>query len=424
MLKSLILREEQPGTLHVLICYAMSLYLLADIASGFTVLQLGIDLKISLLYKLPLFCTLLLLLLTLNAKYFLYMMVLFFVLTLSPTIQLLSRTDAALFIADFSRATKLLMPMSVFLYFGLMAQRWPQFSEYWIKRILLCNFTILCFNLIIGLLGFGRPSYVLGEDETAGSNGFIYAANELGATIVVLFCFALHMCWNHYKRWYWLAAILSLFAGITVATKTAMLASFLIVFIIPLANERERFFKFTKLKAAIFIPASTVLTIVIIMIADLLKSIGLYERVMWVFNQKGIVGIIWSDREKFAKDILEVYFNSLEFWQQIIGVGSSGIAVYIPRKYAAEIDLIDTLMWFGFFGAFLCLFFYISIFVKAAINFRNATCLYSPAVLVGSFILLMLSQLSGHIWISGTLGISLGAFASLLWLDERREVSQ
>ncbi|WP_462164575.1 O-antigen ligase family protein [Pseudoalteromonas xiamenensis] len=402
----------------------MSVYLLADVAAGFTVIQLGIDLKLSLLYKLPLTILVLILVLFMDVRYFVGLCGLLFLLLLGPVCQLIATTNSASFINDFSNVYKIIMPIAIFVYFGLLSISWKSFVAKWLERILISNFSILCFNLMLGALGFGRSSYQLRDDETAGSNGFIYAANELGATMVVLFSFMLHVCWNYYRRWYAVLALFTVLCGLLVATKTAMLAAILLVFVIPLANERERFFKMTALKLYMLVPMIVGVGVIALLINDLLQALGLYDRFMWILSQKGILGIILSGRDEYARELFVVYIDYLDFWQQAVGVGTAGIAEFLPIKYSAEIDAIDVLAYFGFLGLIICFCFYFLTFVKAAMQFTKYNAVYSPCVVVGTFILLFLAQLSGHVWISGTLGISLGCFVSLLWVDlEKRSDS-
>ncbi len=417
MLKHFFSNDDGPSYADKLCVFMMSLYLLADVAAGFTVLQLGVDLKLSLLYKLPLTGLVLLLVLKLDPRYFIFLCILLAMLLMGPVFQLLSYADTFFFITDFSNVYKILMPMSIFIYFGLLAARWGGFTRKWLERILISNFAILCFNLFLGALGFGRSSYQLRDGETAGSNGFIYAANELGATMVVLFSFMLHMCWNYKRKWYIVFSLFTVLCGLLVATKTAMLAAVALVFIVPILNERERLFKMTKLKLFTLIPMSCAIAVIVYVINDLLMALGLYDRIMWVLSQKGVLGIILSGRDEYAKELLVVYVEYIEFWQQLVGIGTAGIAEFIPIKYSAEIDAIDVLVYFGFTGLFICFSFYFFTFIKALKQCVRPESIYSPAVLAGTFILLFLSQLSGHVWISGTLGISLGCFVSLLWVD-------
>lgn len=420
MLKQFFVSNELPSLAHKLCLLMMSMYLLADIAAGFTVIQFGINLKLSLLYKLPLTVLVLILVLLLDARYFVALCGLLILLLTGPILQLATKADGATFVDDFSNAYKMLMPVFIFVYFGLLSMRWKSFAAKWLERILISNFAILCFNLMLGALGFGRSSYQFRDGETAGSNGFIYAANELGATMVVLFSFMLHICWNYHRKWYVVFSAFTALCGLLVATKTAMLAAMLLIFIIPLVNERERFFKLTKLKVYTLVPLTIVVAALIFLITDLLQALGLYERIMWVLSQNGILGIMLSGREEYARELLVVYVEYLSFWQQIVGVGAGGIAEFLPIKYGAEIDAVDVLAYFGFVGLLICFGFYLFTFIKAIMQFIKPTSVYSPSVVAGTFILLFLAQLSGHVWISGTLGISLGCFVSLLWVDNEK----
>ncbi|MFC3033106.1 hypothetical protein ACFOEE_11285 [Pseudoalteromonas fenneropenaei] len=416
-----LMKNNNPSILHSIVMLLLSFYLLADVVSGFAVLQLNIDLKISLAYKLFLTLILLFLIFVLNFSYILFFLVILSYYLLAPALQVLKGSDIAFFVSDFSNVVKILMPFIVFVYIGLMSERYYHFTSKWVERALFSNFIILCGNLVIGLMGFGRPSYELRDGESAGTNGFIYSANELGATMVVLFCFALHLCWNRKPKFYWLAAAGSLLAGVAVATKTALLATFLIIFLVPIFNERERFLSLTKLKFAMFAPALALTSVFVIMIVDFLNALGLYDKFVWVLDQKGVLGIILSGRDLYAKEILQVYFYQLELWQQVIGVSSAGIAQFIHIKYSAEIDSVDILAWFGVVGLFICLSLHLYLFIKAWVQFRSPSSLYSPCVALGLSILFCLSQLSGHVWMSGTLGVSLGLFASLLWFDKPQQ---
>ncbi len=340
-------------------------------------------------------------------------------LLVSPVAELFRLPVPEYFIADFSAIIKVLMPLIVFLYFASIYQVNTAFVEKWVKFALCSNFTILLLNLAVGAMGFGRPSYALANDETAGSNGYIYAANELGATLIVLFGFVLHVFWNNYRKYYIAMAILASLCGVLVATKTAMLAAILLVFLIPLFNERQVFFRLTWLKMKLLVPAVILVITLVIFIVDFLKGLGLYERIMWVLSQKGIIGVIWSGRNEFSADLLSIYAHQSTFFQQVFGQGGGGVAEHVGIKYSAEVDAVDTLVWFGFMGLLICLAMPFYFIRRAAKTFLNSDSLYAPCVLLVNLLLLFLSQLSGHVWMSGTLGISLGLLNALLLLENK-----
>ncbi|WP_057830667.1 O-antigen ligase family protein [Colwellia sp. TT2012] len=416
------IHEQRVVFCHYIIVWMLSFYLLADIASGFFVLQLGIDLKISLLYKMVLFVCLLLMIARYQFNVFIVLLSIITLLLVSPVAELFRLPVAEYFIADFSAVIKILMPLTVFMYFASVYQVNSVFVEKWLKFALFSNFTILLVNLAVGALGFGRPSYALANDETAGSNGYIYAANELGATLIVLFGFVLHMFWNHYRKYYIVMAVLTLLCGVLVATKTAMLAAILLIFLVPLFNERQVFFRLTWLKIKLLVPATILVITLIIFIVDFLKGLGLYDRMMWILSQKGIIGVIWSGRNEFSAELLNIYVYQSTLFQQVFGQGGGGVAEHVGIKYSAEVDAVDTLVWFGFMGLLICLampFYFIG---RAAKIFLNTDSLYAPCVLLVNLILLFLSQLSGHVWMSGTLGISLGLLNALLLLENTKSI--
>lgn len=407
---------------HHIIVWMLSFYLLADIASGFFVLQIGIDLKISLLYKMVLFVCLLLMIARYQFNVFIVLLSVISLLLVSPVVELFRLPVIEFFVADVAAVIKILMPLSVFIYFASVYRVNSAFVEKWIKFGLWSNFTILLTNLAVGAMGFGRASYTLSNDETAGSNGYIYAANELGAALIVLLGFALHMFWNRYRKYYIGMALLTLLCGVLVATKTAMLAAFLLVFLVPLFNERQVFFRLTWLKMKLFVPAFILLVTLIIFIVDFLKGLGLYDKMVWVLSQKGVVGVIWSGRNDFSADLLSIYVNQSTLFQQIFGQGGGGVAEHVGLKYSAEVDAVDTLVWFGFFGLLICLAMPIYFIRRAAKTFLNGDSIYAPCVLLVNLLLLFLSQLSGHVWMSGTLGISLGLLNALLLLEDKKTI--
>jgi hypothetical protein len=343
-------------------------------------------------------------------------------LLISPVAELFRLPKVAFFIADFASVIKILMPLIVFVYLNAIYQFVPRFTEKWIKLALWSNWGILVANLLVGALGFGRSSYVLSDDSTVGSNGYIYAANELGATLIVLFGFSLHTTWNNFRKYYVAMAILTLVCGVLVTTKTAMLAAFLLIFLIPIFNERKVFFNLTYLKIKLILPALIFLVLLIIFIVDFLKGLGLYDKMVWVLSQKGVIGVIWSGRDEFSQDLISVYLHKSTLFQQIFGQGSGGVTEHLGTKYAAEVDAVDTLVWFGFSGLFICLMMPIYFIRRAAKTFLNSNSLYTPCVLLVNLLLLFLSQLSGHVWMSGTLGISLGLLNALLLLENKKSI--
>lgn len=96
--------------------FMISFYLLADMLTGFSILYLGVDLKISLLYKTPLFFLLLVLTFRLNAiRVLVFIALLFFSLS-GPLYTVFKTGEAEYFAQDIVSLIKLYTPFLVLLF--------------------------------------------------------------------------------------------------------------------------------------------------------------------------------------------------------------------------------------------------------------------------------------------------------------------
>ncbi|QYJ74039.1 O-antigen ligase family protein [Shewanella sp. FJAT-52076] len=411
--------------LHYLVMVMMCAYLLADMMSGFTQIYMGLDLKISLIYKTPLFALLLLLIARYHLGWAVGLLVTLMLLLIGPTAAFYRHVNIGLFFADFGYVVKLLMPITVVLYFGQLYRFAPDFAFRWGKRILWSAFAILCFNFVLASIGIGKGTYQLEDDETAGSTGLIYAGNELGAAFLVVFGYALHQIWNSGRFYvYLLASAITLGCGLLVATKTTMLAAVLLVTFIPIVNERQHLFRLTWLKIKILSPFVLAVVALVILIADLLEAIGLYDRIVWFYEQRGLIGILWSGRDQFLSQMIHIYLAQSSLFEQIFGQGIFVGELHPFGKASAEVDTVDALMWFGFLGLTVCLAFYSWSFVKSLSRLTVSGSSFGPYLALSNGLLILLSQLSGHIWFSGTLGIVFGVMNSLIWFEFSRNVEK
>ncbi|WP_394146933.1 O-antigen ligase family protein [Shewanella atlantica] len=405
--------------LHHMVMWLMAGYLLADMISGFSLMKLGIDLKFSLIYKTPLFGLLLLLIGRYRFKLMLAILGLIVILMIAPVISYLKFVQPAMFFFDFGYVIKLLMPMTIFTYFYVMSKEAPVWSYRWAKTILWACFLSLSLNFVFASLGMGQGTYNTGGGNTAGSTGFIYAGNELGSTFLVIFGYALHKVWNDRPRYLYLVlGMFTIFCGLLVATKTTMLAALILVIMIPIANERQNLFRFTKFKAKLIVPLVIALVILVISLFEILDSIGLLGRFEYFYKQRGVIGIIWSNRDVFIAELMSIYMHQSSVIEQLFGQGIAIGLKHSVGKGSAEVDFVDLLIWFGFIGLSLCLAFYSFLIGLSAKLTLRAKSIHAPAIFLINGLLFMLSALSGHIWISGTLGISVGVINGLLWYEK------
>lgn len=409
--------------LNYLVLLAVGFLMWVDAATGamqYYGLPLGF---LSIAYKTPLIMIMLLTVATVSRSYLVIILTFLLLMMIGPLSQFLVRPKPSFLFNDLSLILKVLTPLIAFFYFRLMIKLYPAMSGPLLVRAFWLNFSAVATNLLLGIAGFGYPSYAGGVDGGGiGVNGFYVAGNELGACFLLLFGFVLHYIWNNKaKRYYLLMALATLFAGLSIATKTAMLASFLLVFSIPLFNERENLFRLTKLKLAVFIPMLIGAGITAFFIVELLQAIGLYQKFVWIVQEKGVLTLVLSGRDEFAKQVLDGFRIMADTYHYITGIGTSGISEIYSSKYKAEVDPVDIFVVFGFIGCFVCL---ASLTVLNAGAFKSLTKgnHFAPVIVTVNLILLVLIFVSGHILYSGMLGILWGMLNSMAFLKPQTEV--
>lgn len=240
------------------------------------------------------------------------------------------------------------------------------------------------------------------------------AGNEVGGVFVVAFGYMLHVFWNNKTRKeYILLALFTVFCGVSITTKTAIMASVLLIFLIPIVNERHRLYKITLLKLQMFTPLIVICAVTMILVAEVLQSLGLYERMMHAYSQTDIITTLLSGRNLYVKDSLSLVLANSSLFEQVFGHGIL-LSYYTDKAGITEVDSVDTYISFGLFSLLIVSSFYIYVLYMAHKQTISSDNFFSPFVFLASLILLLLSQLSGHIWSSGTIGILMGVmFGSL-----------
>ena len=210
-------------------------------------------------------------------------------------------------------------------------------------------------------------------------------------------------------------SFITLICGALIATKTAMFASLILVFIIPVVNERDRIFLLTKLKVKLFLPLIIVSGAILFFIIDFLTAIGLYDKIIWVIQEKGVWGLILSGRIEFSNQILDAYFESSKWFEYLFGIGTIGMSDYFNTKYSAEVDPVDIFVYFGVIGSFIVYTFTIFMLLPSLLLLKTKK-YFPPIIVLVNIVLLMLSIFSGHILNSGMLGLLWGMFNGLIYV--------
>ena len=90
----------------------------------------------------------------------------------------------------------------------------------------------------------------------------------------------------------------------------------LLVSFIPIVNERHNIMRLTWLKIKILAPFFLAIIVIVIAISELLEAIGLYDRMMFFYQQRGIIGILWSGRDIFIDRMFDVYLHQSNIFYQ------------------------------------------------------------------------------------------------------------
>ena len=408
--------------MNAFILSMIACYLFVDGLTGMVSLELGIDIKLSLMFKVPIIAIAMFMLFALNVNSTLFLFVVLVCLLLGPIIYLGESGKVDNYFSDFSFAIKLFTPLLIFIYVVNLLRTNISLYHAIVKVALWFVFAALTLNLLLGVFGFGYKTYGAG-DAGLGTTGYFYAGNELGGLVVVTFSFFLQWVWNNRKWAYIPACIFTVFLGVIIATKASALASMIIAVSLPLLNERQYLLKLTRLKLLLLFLSIVVIFFAYYLLVSISADIDLLERMIWAYDEFGVLGLVFSGRQEFV-------FNSLEYFSTqnspllfLFGSGVSGIMTH-TAKYSAEVDPVDTLVWFGLIGLLIVSSLHVYFLNSSLKALSNPNNLFAPAIFLANFLLLLLAFFSGHVWTSGMLGISWALLNSLNYINNELVNSQ
>jgi hypothetical protein len=307
-------------------------------------------------------------------------------------------------LADAISIVKILTPLISILVLVSFFRASPIRAAFWTRNILLVSAVTVVFNILVGLLGYGYATYDFAAAEDVGSKGYFYAGNELSAVFVVIAGYVLATLFSRRSRLYWAAGAALLVFGLALGTKSAIIATFLLIMTIPLAYERGNLFRLTGRKILLFVLFFALLAGAYAALWSVLEAFGLAARIDDVIERRGVLGFVFSGREIYVASAISEFRSSAEIWAVLVGVGQTGVDALIG-KGSVEIDVIDLFFWYGVTGLTYYFFLIIWILKLSAKNFLRRDFPYAPGVLVTSAILILQSATAGHVVVSGMLGI-------------------
>jgi len=395
-----------------------------DTLTGFFVSGLGIDLKLSAIFKFGLLIIMIFALACYSRKNIIILFSLMLILLIGPLFNLINTYDVMGFLFDFSYVIKILTPLIIFLFAVEIIKRWPDNAYKYGLKVFYFSFGVLLFNIAAGILGFGFSSYNTKDGEVSiGIKGFFYAGNEVSGLFILLFSFILSAAWNSKRKIYYLImAPITVMCGILIATKAAMIAGLLLVVLIPLVNERNKMFNLTWLKISIFSPALVGFMAIIYFAVPILQATGIWDRLVWFYEKKGVFGIIFSGRNEFAVATLDSFYKHAGAVESLFGIGLSGLAKI--ERATVEIEPIDMYFWFGIPGiVYLIAIFSAFIYMSYRAALKKIS-FWAPFALVANILLFGLSFIAGHTLTSGMLAPLWGLLNGMVYVEYSRYMAK
>lgn len=278
----------------------------------------------------------------------------------------------------------------VYLYFWHASRVAPERTLKYLLSFCIFSLTVAYLNVVLGVFGIGHSQY----GDGVGGTGYIYAGNEL--TLLIVCCQIFVLSFLFFKGSYslfWVVLIFFLVLSILKATKTAILFLLLAMGIFAVLSIKSR-----RGVLGLFILMPVILLggwAAIFMFFEF----GLFNRIMYFYNQLDFWTFVFSGRNNLAEAVLGYAIKDYALSDWMFGKG----VIYLKSIAGGqvEIDPIDILVGFGFVGL---LFFYSFLVYRLFLVLYNMLTGFSSVSFMELFFLLILvfiSCFAGHVVNSG-----------------------
>jgi len=282
------------------------------------------------------------------------------------------------------------------------------------------SFIIIVLNIFLRLFGLGFPMYGLNGLEI-GSKGFFYAGNEISATLLIVSSFLMYWFKLFNKKILFLiVGFITILTSLYLTSKTAILGSILTLLYIQILNPASN-----KISAkSVFFYAIFFLFILptgTYFIINYLASSDLMTRITYFWDRLDIYTFIFSSRNLYLFDFIDIYKKEYNIFEMFFGVGQSTFES-LNNNTIIELDFFDIYFAYGLIGVILFIFYilYILINIKLKIMRRNIFIFSSYSMYI-SVLLITLSFFSGHIFNSGMAAVFIGCVFALMYYNSNYE---
>jgi hypothetical protein len=306
---------------------------------------------------------------------------------------------------ELSLLLKIVAPLLAFSFYRQFYQRYPVGSVVMTDRLMLLSFMVILLNLALGLAGFGDTAYQPMdnvEQPFLGVKGFFYSTNELSAVLLVVSGWLLWRSWPHHKACYVTVGLLTIGSAMLLLTKTGLLGSILLVTFVPLLSARPGFWRqrFKLLLTGLMLTMAVFVLLLVWYAEPFLRTVGLYDKLAYAYEQRGLAGILLSSRDVYLTEIWQQTEQHYSQLHRVFGVGVAGVSVLL-KKYFIEIDLFDLMVFYGLAGVLIFSLTFGRFIYSSCCRLANHP--LAATVLFINVLLLGVAMFAGHILTSGML---------------------
>ncbi|WP_270804871.1 O-antigen ligase family protein [Aeromonas sp. QDB66] len=387
---------------QVLLTLSLGL-LFFDALTGFVYFRFGVNSNLSTIYKL-IFVFLCIVYCFENSRttreYKLMLVAVIFCLLWATAINI-NANRISFYIKDIGDSIKLISVFVVYFTFSKLGQ---YDSKDFTKKFLLISTAVLVLNIVATVMGFGQSAY----SNNFGAKGFFQAGNSLSSIVILISTFSFVLLKRLKEIYFYACFTFMVVIAYYIGTKSGMLGVLLSGILVILSR-----FKLSFRHMILISIAFLVVTYSAFWLFDFILNSVLYDRFIFMYENRGLLGALISGRDEFFRNIAPYFFNS-DLLTLSFGFGTKGLAIF--EKPLVEMDWFDMLFQFGFIPTFL----YFSMFFVLLkdlhgikVNEFSYNADLKSAALISTYILLCTSFISGHVLLNGVVTFFWGVLISL-----------
>jgi len=276
------------------------------------------------------------------------------------------------------------------------------------------SYAVVVVNILVKYIGLGYPMYNYGN---IGSRGFFFAGNEISVLLLILSAIIGKRLWIQNKRFlYFAIGLLTVFTALTISSKASMVGAIIILLMVPIKRPSISAINF---KAVFRYSLSILIFTPLIVMASwkFVKNSKVYERFVHFYDKLDLLSFIYSNRNVFFFEYIEIYKEKYNFLEKFIGVGQTAYED-LSNMQTVEIDIIDILFAQGVFGVIIFISLIAFVLLQSLkLSFFNSYN-YANFTLFMCLLLFAISNFSGHTFNSGMAGPFIGLTFALMYINQ------